>query len=151
MIRFNFPGDGGLIAKHSGGAAGTFNPACDISIGHIINGQLIGGVIFNSFNHESIQIHSASWDPHWIDRDMLFVTFDYPFNQLGVKRLFGLVPADNEHALSFNRKVGFKDVAHIDGVFPGDIACVVMRLDRDDCRFLNVRPRSIMARGSRHG
>ena len=52
----------------------------------------MGGVIFSNYTGESIAMHSAAWDQHWINRDMLFVIFDYPFNQLGVKRMFGQVP-----------------------------------------------------------
>ena len=41
--------------------------------------------------HRRVDRHAfGGWDPHWINRDMLYVVFDYPFNQLGVKRLFGL-------------------------------------------------------------
>jgi RimJ/RimL family protein N-acetyltransferase len=107
------------------------------------NDVLLGGVIFSHYTGESIAIHSGSWDPHWINRDMLFVVFDYPFNQLGVKRIFGQVPEDNKHARSFNENLGFWYVARVEGVFPGDIACMVMRMDREDCRFLTIKPRFI--------
>ena len=108
-------------------------------------GRRLGGVIFQNFTGESIAMHSASWDPHWINRDMIFVTFDYPFNQLGVKRIFGQVPENNGHAYTFNSKLGFKPVARIEGVYPHNIACIVMCMEREDCRMLKVRPRSIQS------
>jgi RimJ/RimL family protein N-acetyltransferase len=141
-IEFNIPAHGEAIAK----LAGTdFNPRTCISLGRVKNEKLLGGVIFSHFTGESIAIHSASWDLHWINRDMLYVTFDYPFNQLGVKRIFGQVPEDNTHAQSFNHNLGFTTVARIEGVFPGNVACVVMRMDREDCRFLKITPRHIKA------
>lgn len=104
--------------------------------------HLLGGVVFSDFTCESIAIHSASWTPRWISRDMIFVTFDYPFNQLGVKRIFGPVPESNLHAQEFNMKVGFNIVNRIEGVFP-DGALIVMCLEKADCRLLNVKPRTI--------
>lgn len=139
-IVFNERADGNAIAALAGTA---FNPGRDVSICRVRNGYRLGGVIFSHFTGESISMHSASWDQHWINRDMLYVTFDYPFNQLGVKRIFGQVPEDNLHAQQFNTKVGFKEVARIEGVFPGPLACVVMCLERKDCRFLRVKPRNI--------
>ena len=124
--------------------AGTdYNPRTCVSMCRVKDGERLGGVVFSHFTGESIAIHSASWAEHWVNRDLLFVTFDYPFNQLGVKRIFGQVPEDNWRARKFNENLGFKYVARIEGVFPGDVACMVMRMDREGCRFLTLRPRHI--------
>jgi RimJ/RimL family protein N-acetyltransferase len=137
---FNEPADGDAIARRAGT---SFNPKRDVSICRVRDYTRLGGVIFTHYTGESISIHSASWDPYWINRDMLWVTFDYPFNQLGVQRIFGQVPEDNLHAQEFNLKVGFKVVARIEGVFRGPTACIVMCLERADCRFLTVQPRKL--------
>lgn len=139
-IAFNEPADGDAIAQLAGT---SFNPKRDVAICRVRDDVRLGGVIFSHYTGESISIHSAGWDPYWINRDMLYVTFDYPFNQLGVKRIFGQVPEDNLHAQEFNVKVGFKTVARIEGVFRGPMACLVMCLERGDCRFLKVKPRKI--------
>lgn len=129
--------------------AGTdFNSKVDISICRYKEGRRLGGVIYQNFTGESIAMHSASWDPHWINRDMMFVCFDYPFNQLGVKRIFGQVPEDNWHAYMFNTKLGFKQIARIEGVYRHNIACIVMCLERDDCRMLKVKPRNVQSYSS---
>jgi RimJ/RimL family protein N-acetyltransferase len=127
--------------------AGTdYNPKTCVSICRVKDNLRMGGVIFSHYTGESIAIHSGAWHPRWINRDMLFVTFDYPFNQLGVKRIFGQVPEDNLHARKFNENLGFEYVARIEGVFPRNVACMVMRMDREGCRFLNLRPRHIQAK-----
>jgi RimJ/RimL family protein N-acetyltransferase len=126
--------------------AGTdFNPQTAISICRLRDGARLGGVLFTHYTGESIAMHSASWHPRWINRDMLYVAFDYPFNQLGVKRIFGQVSEDNLHARAFNENIGFRTVARIEGVFRGNVACIVMRLDREDCRFLKIKPRNILS------
>jgi RimJ/RimL family protein N-acetyltransferase len=115
----------------------------DVSIARERNGKFLGGVLFTNYTTEAIMIHSGAEDPHWINKDMLYVTFDYPFNQLGVKRIFGMVPEDNIHALDFNAKVGFQTKARIEGFYKGGLTAVVMCLEKADCRFLGVRPRGI--------
>jgi RimJ/RimL family protein N-acetyltransferase len=150
-IRLNHEDDGWAIAQCAGA---LFNPTADISICRVRDEHRLGGVIFSNFTEESIGIHSASWQPHWINRDLLFITFDYPFNQLGVKRIFGTVPEDNRKALSFNDNLGFQVVARIEGVYKGGVACIVMCMERHDCRFLRVRPRSLRPtypEGCNHG
>ena len=139
-IRFNHRADGDAIAERAGTA---FNPSRDISICRVRDELRLGGVIFSNFTTELIAIHSGAWDDHWINRDMLFVTFDYPFNQLGVNRIFGYVPEDNFHAIRFNEKCGFTHVVRIEGMFEHNIACRLMKLERSDCRFLGMQARTI--------
>lgn len=124
-------------------AGACFQHGVDVAIARVRRDKLIGGVIFTNFTGESISIHTASWDGHWVNRDLLFVVFDYPFNQLGVKRIFGRLPETNTQAHSFNLHCGFRDVARIEGVYKHNVAQIVMRLDREDCRFFGVKPRGI--------
>lgn len=133
--------------------AGTsYNPAMDHNFAHVKENHvqvkpglieteqlLLGGVCYNHFTHESMQIHMAGWHWHWSSRLMLYLAFDYPFNQLRVKRLFGMVPECNRAAQAINVKLGFKPVARIDGVFRHGDACIVMRMDREDCRWLGMK------------
>ena len=146
-IRFNVLHDGLAVAERAGT---SFHPGRDISICRVRDGGRMGGVIFTNFTHESVVIHSGAWADHWINRDMLFVTFDYPFNQLGVNRIFGHVPEDNMHARRFNEKLGFKYVARIAGVFRHNIACQVMCLERSECRFLDIKPRHFKSNRNVH-
>lgn len=141
-IVLNSVRDGDAIAEIAGT---TFDPRTCTCFCRVKDGERMGGIIFSGFTGESIGMHSAAWHPRWINRDMLFVAFDYPFRQLGVKRIFGQVPEDNHHARKFNEKVGFRYVARVEGVFPGNVACMVMRLDMEDCHLLRVKPRTIVS------
>ena len=147
QIRFNDIWDGNAIARHAGI---FYNPKCDIVICHADGNRRLGGVLYTNFTGESITCHTASWDRHWITRDMIYVCFDYPFNQLGAKRIFGNVPEYNEAALRFNRHMGFKTVARVEGVHPGGLAAIVMVLEKADCKLLSVRPREILERHKVH-
>ena len=123
-------------------ASGTvFNPRADHSISRTDDtGVLLGGVIYSGFTGESIGMHTAGFHPQWVNRDMLWVCFDYPFNQLGVNKIFGQVPAGNARALEFDKKLGFKEEAVVRGVFPGGEDLVVLSMDRVDCRWLGLTP-----------
>lgn len=136
LILFNQPGHGDIVAE----ALGTrFNERTNSLITRVRDGELIGGVIYDSYTHESIMAHIAGWEDHWLSRDMLWVMFDYPFNQMKVKRIFAQVAANNHHAIAFDHKLGFRDVAEIEGVYPGNVSAIIMRMDREECRWLNLK------------
>ena len=123
--------------------AGThFNPECDVAIVRVEEGELLGGVIFTGYTGASIRAHIAGLKPRWIDRDMLWMMFHYPFDQLAVRKIFGHVHSTNRKALDFNTKLGFKIEVQIDGVYR-DADLVVMSMRREECRWLK--------RGSRRG
>lgn len=89
-------------------------------------------------------MHVAGFRADWVNRDMLWVGFDYPFNQLGCKKIFGQVAESNRKALEFDLKLGFKIVTKLDDVFP-DGGCFVLSLAREDCRWLKLKPRGLKA------
>lgn len=87
-------------------------------------------------------MHVAAFRPRWINRDLLWAAFHYPFVQLGVKKVFGQVPEDNTKALELNRNLGFKEETRIADVYPeGDM--VLMSMYKADCRWLSIKPRGI--------
>lgn len=114
-------------------------------ISRTIDGELAGGVTYAGYTGASIHMHMAGFRPDWGDRDMLWVCFDYPFNQLGCKKVFAQVPETNTKALEIDQRLGFKIVAKIEDVFP-DGACYVLALAREDCRWLKLKPRNIRSR-----
>ena len=142
QLRFNDPNDGSAIALRAGTA---FNRQRDISICRVVDGVPYGGVIFCNYTEESIAMHSGGFRKNWTNRDILYVMFDYPFRQLGVNRIFGYVPEDNDHAIRINENLGFVHVVTIPGMFKGNVGCYLMKMERDDCRFFNVKPRHIRA------
>jgi RimJ/RimL family protein N-acetyltransferase len=139
-ILFDRPDYGKQIAELAGA---QYNPKGSMSIARVRDGLLLGGVVYYHMTGESVAVHVAGSVEHWLNRDLLWVVFDFPFSQLGVKRLFGEISEDNQAALKFNENLGFHTVARIEGVFPNNVACIVRRLDREDCRFLTIKPRTI--------
>jgi hypothetical protein len=144
-IVINDPEHGRALARRCGV---VFNPMGDQVIARVRDGVLLGGNIYTAHvPATSIGVHMAGFVPGWANRDFLWVAFDYPFVQLSVKRVFGQVPESNKLALEVNRKLGFKEVARISGVFPcGDL--VVVSMHRDECRWLRLRPTGLISNRS---
>jgi RimJ/RimL family protein N-acetyltransferase len=139
MIVFNNADHGHKIAM----AAGTsFNAYSDVCISRVEDGELCGGVTYTAYTGASIGLHVAGFRHDWVNKDMLWVCFDYPFIQLGCSKLFGQVPASNRKALEFDLKLGFIEEARVKDVFPdGDL--IVLAMKREDCRWLKLKPRSL--------
>ena len=112
-----------------------------MSVSREKDGELLGGVVYYDHTGESLCVHIAGWDDHWVNRDILFCMFDFPFRQMGVKRVFAQIPEDNQRSLDFNAKLGFRTVARIEGVYPNNVACIVRCIERPEVeRFLKIRP-----------
>ena len=60
------------------------------------------------------------FNKHAVSKAMMYLAFDYPFRQLKVKKIFGLVPERNHQARKFNLKLGFKIEYLADDVFNHD-------------------------------
>lgn len=129
------------IARIEKACSLIFNFRSDVCISRSHDGKLLGGVIFDGFTGGSIQAHVAAFAPFWLNRRFLWMMFDYPFNQLGVGRVFCNIRGANAEALEFNLKLGFKEVVRLDGVFPHD-ECVITSMSRDECRWLNLQQRA---------
>jgi RimJ/RimL family protein N-acetyltransferase len=143
MIQFDDPEHGYAIAE---AAHTTFNPAVDRVISRVDEeGELLGGVIYTAFTEASIHLHMAGFRDHWANRDLLWCIFDYPFNQLGCKKVFGQVAETNTKALEIDLRLGFKIVTKIDDVYP-DGGVYVLSMDKADCKWLSVKPRHIRSR-----
>jgi RimJ/RimL family protein N-acetyltransferase len=116
-----------------------YNPLADHCLAVIHDDRVTGGCIYTDYNYVSIQMHVAWFEKHMGDIGFLQMAFDYPFNKLMVKKVFGLVAASNEKALAFDHRLGFTTEHIIRDVFPeGD--AVVLGMYREDCRWLNLRP-----------
>ena len=101
------------------------------------DGQLIAGVVFNDYNGVNIDMHVASdGSKRWMTKELLWMVFDYAFNQAKVNRITGLVAATNVAARRFDEHIGFTLEATLKGAHPeGDLLVYV--LWREQCRWLN--------------
>lgn len=120
-------------------AAGCiYNPSVDKIISITKGEKLLGGVIYQGYTKNSVETHIAGFAPNWMTRDFLWVIFDYPFIQLQCRVIFAQIPERNHKSIDFVTKLGFENFISIPDVYP-DCGVAVMRLYKNDCRWLNIR------------
>lgn len=101
------------------------------------NGGLVAVVVFDNFSDTDVCMHIASDGTRsWMNKELLVCAFSYPFIQLGLERVTGLVPAKNEAALKFDEHLGFvREGYHPKaGALGGDLISLGMM--RSSCRFI---------------
>lgn len=128
-------------------AGGSYVSGRGVGIGLEENGKLLAGVLYEDYNGASVLGHVAALPGKaWLNREFLWICFAYPFCQLHVKKIIGLVGEKNEAAREFDENLGFvletalKD-AHPDG------SLLVYSMTREQCRWLNIKLRKIPSHG----
>lgn len=122
---------GPWIAQHGGG----FYRDGSQCIGLERDGELIAGFLYDFFNGSSICMHVASKNAYWPDREFLRVSFEYPFIQLGVRVVIGLIAEKNPKGRRFAEHVGCKLTATIPEGHP-DGSLLIYTLRAEDCRWV---------------
>lgn len=110
------------------------------SIGLEKDGELVAGVVYDYFNHANVCMHVAGVGKHWLNREYLWYCFYYPFEQLKVRRVTGLIAETNTDSRRFAVGLGFEYEARLQGAHPtGDL--LVYRMFKDQCRWLGLKER----------
>lgn len=141
-IVFDNTGYGHRIAKAAGS---NFNPAADRCIARVKDGILLGGVVYVNYSIASISAHVCGFVDNWMNRDLLWVLFDYPFVQLGCDKIIVQIPETNIKSLEFATNLGFNLETKVIDVFPNGGALLVLGMYRRDCRWLKIKPRFLKA------
>lgn len=106
------------------------------AIGRISDGQVRAVVVYDNFSDCDCSMHIASdGTGRWLTRPLLSAAFHYPFIQLGLRRVTGLVPAKNKAALHFDRRLGFKFEGLARCALPDD-DIVMLGMTRAECLFI---------------
>lgn len=114
---------------------GTFPENICTALGLAEDGKIVAGVVYEGFNGASVKTHIAIDEKTYLTKEFLKAIFEYPFNQLKVNKLIGIVDATNTRAVSLNKKLGFTIEGVIEGASStGDLLIMTMR--RDQCRYL---------------
>lgn len=117
----------------------TYTPGTSTALGRIKNGRIVGGITYSDFNGANVMCGIASDGQGWLNKQFLSVIFDYPFNQLQVKRMTAVIASDNQKSIHFVERLGFELEAILQDAHPnGDLR--VYKMTRDACRWLKELP-----------
>lgn len=112
------------------------NFGTDIGIGWMKDGQIVAGVAYANWNGVNVECHIASdRSRRWLTRQYLWTIFDYPFNQLGVKRITVCVGEGNRDSARFVEHLGFKIESRLESAHPTG-ALLIFRMFRSECPYI---------------
>ena len=100
------------------------------------NGKLVAVVVYDGFSEFDCNMHIASdGTAAWMNKSLLVSAFAYPFIQLKLNRVTGLVPSKNEAALKFDEHLGFeREGLHRKAC--GDDDLISLGMLKENCRFI---------------
>ena len=104
------------------------------AIGWVSDNKLTCGALYEHYTGPCITA-SIVVEGTYIPKEFLSVIFEYPFRQLGCNKILATVELANQASCKMLLKMGFIEVARIDGVFPSG-AMVIFEMSRHNCRFL---------------
>ena len=101
------------------------------AIGLEREGQIVAGVIYESFMDTTITCHIAIAGR--VNKKFLRAIFDYPFRVCNVDKIIAPVIADNDKSINLVQNMGFTEEARI-ARSNGDM--IFFTLLKDKCKFL---------------
>lgn len=81
-----------------------------VSLGIFDGEAIIAVMVVHNYNprYKNAEISMAASTPRWATRSSIRKLLDYPFRQLGVRRVTTMIAAGNVRAIKFNEGLGFK-------------------------------------------
>lgn len=105
------------------------------ALASVRNDRLMGVVLFTSFREQSIEAHVCG-KPGWVTRGDLAEMFRYPFEHLGVLRVWSVIARKNKPARTFIERLGFSVKAVLDDEFGPGKDGIMYALRRKECQWL---------------
>ena len=115
--------------------------ACEDSQGIVVlndDNDIQAVAVFDMFGVDNCHVHFAIDNPFVLRHGFLHEIARHVFTQCGLQRIFGLVPSNNEKALKLDMHIGMKEVARIPHGMRQGVDCIVVSMDKVDCKWLNV-------------
>ena len=118
------------------------------AIGWERRGELVAGVVYAQWNGPNVVCHIASdGSRRWLTREYLKVMFDYPFSQLGVKRITVCVGEGNSASRRFVEHLGFELEAIHQAAHPTG-ALLTYRMFRESCKWISAASSKPLAKAA---
>lgn len=103
------------------------------------DGDIQAAVLFKGYlpKNSSIEVHLAAVSGgRWLTRPFLRAAFEYPFGQLGVRRITALIAADNLPSIRWTEHCGFTREGVVREGWSETVDLFVYGLLKRECRFL---------------
>ena len=110
----------------------SFGPCT--AIGVVSQNRLIAGCVYSDYRKRfgTIEMSIASISPMWARKENIAGLLRYPFEQLGVFKVYAASTLDNLKAIKANKHIGFTKEAVLAHQFGQGNHAVIMRMLRPD-------------------
>jgi hypothetical protein len=105
------------------------------------HGDYAGAIVFDSFTETACCCHVLVEQPLIIRHGFLNLAARAVFVNAKRHVIIGMTPANNEKALVFNRRIGWKEVYRVRDGYAFGIDYVVHEMRREECRWLSKEER----------
>jgi hypothetical protein len=143
-IRINAPGAGKWVMGKLASYYSDHDQAFTVHEGD----EIRGGIVLSKYAGASAMLHAYSCRAGYCSRELLWMVFDYGFNQLGCRKLLLTVRSDNYRALSIYLRAGWVLEASIADAFAKGVHMLILTITKDTCPWLNYTPRKWRSGGS---
>lgn len=93
--------------------------------------------VYDRWSETDCCVHLASdGTGRWMTRSFLAAGFHYPFVQCGLRRMTGLVSADNPEALRLDLHMGWRREGVLRRAAPDGTDIILLGMLRSECRFI---------------
>lgn len=100
------------------------------------DGSIAGMVAYDSWTKNSVQAHMAVESPiAW--RALAPETFRYPFEQVGIGVILGVIPAYNQKSLTMAKRLGLVETYRVPNGWDTGVDLVLLELAKENCRWLS--------------
>ncbi len=103
------------------------------------NDQIEWVIGYTAFIGKTCQMHMVNLKGGYTPKGLLFGAFDYPFNFLGLEKVFGIVNSFNTKAMEYDKKLGFTEAIRFPGMHCDGGDLVVFDMNKADCRWIKER------------
>lgn len=94
---------------------------------------------YTAFIGKTCQMHMVNLKGGYTPKELLKAAFDYPFNQCGIEKTFGIVNSNNTKAMEYDQKLGFTEAKRFEKMHDDNGDIVVFEMNKADCRWIKER------------
>lgn len=118
------------------GMNGAFGSCSTIGVEQ--DDELIAGAVYEQYNGRNVFMHVAGIGRTWMNREILWFSFYYPFEQLKANRITLVIDDSNKDSINLARHLGFTLETKLhDAGRSGDL--LIYRMLKEECRFLRMK------------
>jgi hypothetical protein len=100
------------------------------------------GMLYDEYNGYSIRVHMWVDEGYSPSRWWWWAIHDYPVNQLGVSKVFAMVPSSRPDALNISKRVGFREIHVVQDYYgPDENLHIFERLPSEGFDWRRVKPK----------